>query len=168
MVTEDRLRTDNLVTWLEHEALKEATPEQRERWTHNLLPEEELLRAARAEVFKIFEADRWAKIEASEVRHSRTCKRPSTALATDPRVVFSTDDVSELTRESYALFRRLGAEADALRTSHPWFTHGGCTVKIELRTHWAECTRCGGEAFRSSASVRIMWAGRELVREYAL
>ncbi len=168
----ENMHTDNLVTWLEHEALKAGTHEQRERWAFKVLPEEELLQAARAELYKGFTAERWRKIEPHEVKHSKLCsegsKRLEAYVSEGRSIEYETCDVTELSKEGFEAYRALEAQADVLRTSHQWFTHGGCTVKIELRTHWAECQRCHAEAFRSSASIRIIWAGRELAREYAL
>lgn len=58
---ETKMRSDNLRTWLELEALKEGTENQRERYAAGFLPEDELTHLARAILFKGFgEFRRWA------------------------------------------------------------------------------------------------------------
>lgn len=161
-----RLATDNLVTWLETEALKQGTDNQRERWHAMLLPEDEILKLARAELYKGFEFKRWhsgeirdelAKILRGK-RHDQGCvERPE----------FEVADVGELTAEQWDVFKKISALADAINM-HPWMFRQKASATITSFTHWASCLRCGLETSASGVKISIPWAGRVLVREFRL
>jgi hypothetical protein len=146
----------------ELEALSLATDNQRERYAAGLLPEDELLAIARAELFKPFDGfKRWrtgSGVKSEDVRHDRDCQ--------DRTVIFETTQAGELSHDEWSMYRTIG-EARNKSALHSWFTESAA-VTIEPLTHWATCTSCKGEAARSSVKVSVQWAGRVLVREYSL
>jgi hypothetical protein len=160
-----KLATDNMIRWLELEALEKGTTDQRERYHESVLPDEELTGLARVELFANFLGlSRWASRD--HLRLERELKHGShTALSTN--IAYETAEVTELTAEEWATLRRIQGAAEQTR-KHQWIVRPGATVTVEPSTHWASCSVCEAETFRSSAKVTIQWAGRLLVREYAI
>lgn len=152
----------------ELEAIALGTDNQRERYAAGLLPEDELLAIARHELFKPFDGfKRWrtdsnrgtaTSLRPDDVKHSRDCQQRS--------VGFETTQAGELGHDEWVSYRQISAARDqaALHSWHQTLT----AVRIEPMTHWATCATCKGEAAKSTARISIEWAGRVLVREYAL
>lgn len=165
------LNEQNMVTHLEQEALKHGTDNQRERWLHKVLPEDELLQLARAELFRwLDDVPRWAsgdgrKDMRNAMRHDKACDWRTHHVV--PKVIFEVLSACEMNAKEWALHKHLRELGDATRL-HPWLTCSGGAVKIETCVHWAECTECYAEELRHVAKVSITWAGRVLVREYLL
>lgn len=168
----DKMKHDNIRTWLEHEAIKLGTDRQREFYARGVLPEDELLQIVRAELFKVFgRFDRWSLSHdkpklVREIRHVVTCDpsdRDYEHFVEDDPI----DTRRQMSPAEEINFGALVAAAAAPRV-HPWLVRTGGTVKVEPVTHWFACTACEGETARSSAKVTITWGERELVREYAL
>ncbi len=164
----DNLAGNNLRTWLEIEALKLGTDSQRERWSHNVLPEQELLQLARAELFRGFEAlERWSGRDRlhllTRLRHSHRGEPACSATS----VSLSTEDVHELGPEPWKRLKAIHAATLGVR-NHPWIIRSLAEISVESRTHVARCAACGASSSRSSTKVSIAWAGRKLVREFVL
>lgn len=168
----NNLTEQNMTTHLEQEALKQGTENQRERWLHKVLPEEEILQLARKELFRwLDDVPRWAsgdgrKDMRSAMRHDRDCVR-ETASGGVRNVLFEVLGSCEMNAKEWALLKHLRELADATRL-HPWLTCSSGSVKVDMCTHWAECSECYAEEIRHVAKVSITWAGRVLVREYLL
>lgn len=163
-----QIAADNMAVWLETEALKLGTDNQRERWRAHLLPDDEILQLARAELFKGFaNLVRW---NSSDIRRELTQelrgKRHEHGCAND-RPELEVADVSELTAEQWDRYKNLGAITDALNM-HPWMFRQKASATISSFTHWATCLGCGAEVCASGAKVSVPWAGRTLVREFRL
>lgn len=163
-----QIASDNLITWLETEALRQGTENQRERWREQLLPEDEILQLARAELFKGFaEFKRWhSKDVRVELARAMLGKRHEHGCAFDPPE-FEVVDVGELTAEQWDTFKRIGALADAVNM-HPWMFRQKASATVTGFAHWATCLGCGLELSAAGAKVSIPWAGRTLVREFRL
>lgn len=160
------LDTANLHTWLELEALKLGTDNQRERYAAQLLPEDELTALARTELFKVFgDTHRWKAITKTEVKHSNTGH--GCGGADGRHVTFETCDVGELAHDEWENLKLITQMVN-LAQRHTWLVRSGGKVTIACQSHWASCATCESEVCRSSAKVSIEWAGRILTREYAL
>lgn len=153
---------------LEIEALKEGTENQRERYAAGVLPEDELTHLARAILFKGFgdlALRRWASRDRDalgrQLKHRPLCDQQPTH---DP--IMETCEVDELSADEWRLLTRIREMAKAAAL-HPWLAPDG-KVEVTTSAHWATCQHCKAEAVRASAKVTIHWAGRQLVREYAL
>lgn len=166
------MQDQNLITWLELEALKHGTENQRERHLANVLPEDELTQIARAVLFKDFgnirrpdgtELSRWASRNLSALGYS--LKHRGDAHS-HPHIDYEHCDLTESTADEWTTIKAVNQVAESLR-HHPWLERGGM-VTVTTTTHWATCTVCQAEACKSSIKVSIAWAGRVLVREYAL
>jgi hypothetical protein len=160
----------NLIPWLEAQAVSMGDDNQRERHASGVLPEDELLHLARAELFRPFaDLRRWSSsgrsgvnLTASAVKHTKRCTAKD-----GTGVKFETCQAGELTHDEWRSLKTIQELAVAV-DAHPWMRRAGAKVTIESQTHWATCARCEAEACRSSAKVSIQWAGRILTREYAL
>lgn len=159
---------DNLTTWLELEALKLGTDNQRERWRAQLLPDDEILQLARAELFKGFaNIPRWHSGEVrDELAKVLRGKRHDHGCAND-RPEFEVADVGELGAGAWDNLKRIAAITDAVNM-HPWMFRQKATATLVSFTHWATCLGCGMEVCASGTKVSIPWAGRTLVREFRL
>ncbi len=153
---------------LELAAVALGTDNQRERFAAGLLPEDELLALARAELFKPFNhLPRWGKdtkVMPGEIRHRRNCEERNDRTSPEP-IVFETAQAAELSHQEWVAYREVQKARD-LAAHHPWLD--SAAVLIEPLMHFATCTVCQGEASRASAKITIHWAGRDLVREYVL
>lgn len=165
----DQMRADNLRTWLELEALREGTENQRERYADRLLPEDELLALARTQMFASFVGlPRWATGKAREQMERNFPHASNCAGTAGPdRYDFETAEATELEGNEFAALKRVRAAVSIVQ-QHPWLTRSAGRVTVETVTHWVTCRHCKAEVCRSSAKVSIEWAGRVLVREYAL
>jgi hypothetical protein len=164
---------ENLRTWLELEALKLGTANQRERWLAEVLPEDEMCQLARAELFKGFEnLKRWAGRDGAALRaliRHRDCSLDDYShLAVEYGIVPLHHGWPQgLSADEWNMLRKIQGLVEALKV-HPWIVNGRGDVHIDCQMHSARCTRCGADKHAASAKVTISWAGRELVREYAL
>lgn len=150
------------------------TENQRARYAEGLLPEDELLAIARAELFAPFNDIRpFRKMKPTECKHkSRLCHG---------RIEFETRDAGELEHDDYEALKKI-RELALVAERHDWIATSLKLVSADLgipdgdvrriavtpMTHWGTCVSCGQETWRSSARVSILWAGRVLSREYAL
>lgn len=161
-------QADTLITWLELEAVKLGTDNQRERWRAMLLPDDELKALVREPLFSGFEnLRRWQNltdVQADEqISHSGMC-RMSNLL---PAIEFSTEELAKMTHGMWETFKVAQTAADKLQ-HHPWFEKGGSEISLSPRTHVATCAACKGQIHHASVLVTIQWAGRVLTREYKL
>lgn len=167
------LNAENMRTWLESCALEHGTPNQRERWLANVLPDDELLALARAELFKPLDGvKRWRKIEVSHVRHRGEKCHAMLLGDMTPAIKFETVDptkqpASGISHEEWRAFKVI-RDGVVIMQMHEWLRRSGGSVEVQCQTHRATCTACRQVTERTSAIVRVTWAGRTLVREYAL
>lgn len=134
------------------------TSNQRERWTADLLPEDELLTIVRAVLFEPFVSfRRWQKLFPQDVKHDKSCSGGA--------IVFRTRSPDDLTAGEWAIYQEIGRAAHG---QHKLFAHYGANFLVELIEHVGACTVCPAEVFGRAASIRIEWAGRQLSREYSL
>jgi hypothetical protein len=167
------IKDNNMISWLETEALKGGTPNQRERWGANLLPDDELLKLARAELFAGFEKhklDRWhnhdqRKYLRASLRHKQLRTHCTADEGTLPE--YELADVAELEAHQWDRLKTIQAEIRVIN-GHPWMFHAKQQATVESFTLWATCPRCEVEDCRSYSKVSIPWAGRVLVREFVL
>ncbi len=169
----ERINANNIITWLETEALKLGTDNQRERWAAMLLPEDEILQLARAELYKGFEGlPRWNTREdrremAISMKHRYGCVHDNHGAAWAGSDRYEVADVAELTAKEWERLKKIQALTDALRV-HPWLFRAEVVATVESHTHWLTCPGCEVEVTRSVSKVSIPWADHILVREYAL
>lgn len=161
--------------WLEHEALVLGTENQRERWRAGVLPEDELLQIARAELFKGFgQFTRWHSnhgrremlLGKRPAKHSATCTTRD-YVTSAWHYLFEVADVAELDGPQWETLKQIQDAAEAVCV-HPWMVRQGRRAEVESCTHWATCKECKAEVSRSVAKVSIPWAGHILVREFSL
>jgi len=165
------LDVKNMIVWLELEALKLGTDNQRERYSAGLLPEDELTALARTELFTGFAGlRRWAKRDhtalGEKLKH-RISHAGAACLNNPDHPDLETTDAEELEADEWNTLKHIQAMADIV-TRHHWLVRSHGSVQIKPSTHWATCKSCKAETSRSSAKVTIEWAGRLLTREYAL
>jgi len=162
--------TDNLTTWLELEAVKLGSQNQRERWTNHLLPEDELAALARTELFGEFEnLKRWRNISEAEadehILHDQVCVQSDDA----PDIAFeTTTHVKALTHGQWESYKLVQEAIDRTLATHPWCHQGGCKLVLATKAHTATCRRCKRCITHFTALVNATWAGRILSREYLL
>jgi hypothetical protein len=133
---------------------------QYERFMAGLLPESELMSLARHHLFAPFaEFRRWAKIEDRDMRHERTCA--------GGEVRFITQKPDTLTHDEWSIFKKIGAAVSVANNARP-FAANNITATVELVEHVGRCSACEAEVYGRAASIRIIWAGRPLSREYTL
>lgn len=148
---------------LELEAVRRGTTNQQERYAADMLPEDELAFLAREELFAKFESfglKRYSsavKLKPHDLRHAKDCHGD---------VVFEVTKTGELLHDEWRAYRVFQECRDQVAL-HPWLARGG-TVVLEPLSHWATCSVCEREACKQTIKVTITWAGRILVREYAL
>lgn len=162
-----KLSTDNLRTWLEHEALEHGTLNQRERYNAGVLPESELVQLARDQLFaRFYECKRWNNLSEHD---ARMLIRHKPCPGTAPGVLFGVvDAVMSLTHDQWESLRKLKAIAE-LMDDHTWCKASPeCKLVVTPRLHIATCKQCGATLERTTALVSSTWAGRLLTREYAL
>lgn len=165
MNTDKVSRIDHTRTWLELEALKLGTQSQRDRWRDNLLPEEEILKLARDELYKpLADIPRWTKthkLKPHDVRHMTDC-----ALVAHT-VQMSVEPAGALDENAYESLRRV-RDAIKVALDHPWCQTADLGFAVLPRMHVAECLLCHAKEYRFSVLVTCKWADRILTREYAL
>lgn len=163
------IRADNLITWLELEAVNLGTASQRERLIAGVLPEDELTALARTELFKGFgEFRRFAGRDRTALMFSLKHEGPKGQCAVNQETIdLETADVTELGADEWAILKRIQGMVEAMK-DHPWIHRAACQVDVVSSTHWATCRTCKAETCCSSVKVTVHWAGRELTREYAL
>lgn len=147
-----------MTAYLEDAAAALGTRDQRERYAAGVLPEEELLALARAELFRRFAglkrwAGRYRVTMGMMLKHADGCAESD--------LQFETTEVSELDGSEWAT---LTAIRELAAVAHPWAPE----VAVVTMTHWVTCAGCKAESSRSVAKVSMTWAGRILVREYVL
>ena len=161
------LRRNNLVTYLESEAVKRGTDNQRERWAAHLLPEEELTALARKEIYFNFEGlKRWRNL--SERQADLAIKHAETCLLQAPVTFTRLDTIDFLTAAEWKVYKKVQTLVDETMRIHTWCTDAGCTISFSLGGHLAACTVCNKAIRFPTAMVTALWAGRTLTREYAL
>lgn len=166
---------DVRVAELEREALAaRGTDNQRARYAELLLPEDELLAIARAELFAPFnDFQPFRALKPKECGHAdRRCRG---------WVEFATCEAGELTHDEYESVAHIRRAAE-IAADHHWIARSAVIAGAKLgvdpsnlrrivvapTTHWGTCKECKHETTRSSARVSILWAGRSLTREYRL
>lgn len=156
------LTRSNLDTWLEHQALKSATPRQRDMYGSGVLPQSELLSLARDELFAMFaDVPRWRQLTYANVQHRDGCRA---------RVDIAGFEITpaELETEQGVNFAGLREACDALAVDHPWLVRQAVKPTLRVYGHCAVCTSCKQSVRKWSTRISIPWAGRDLTREYAL
>jgi hypothetical protein len=153
------------VTTQELEALAIATgsPNQRERFAAGVLPEDELLALARVQLFKEFAFPRWTAHREHERMKRELKHKPTCGVA--PQYKLEACDLDSMTADEWRLFK-LFTIAAGKSAQHMWLKPNA--VSIDPVAHFVECASCGAEDARTSIKISIHWAGRILVREYAL
>lgn len=165
------------VAELEREAVRvRGDANQRSRYEAGLLPEEELVTLARAELFAPFErCARWHNrmLRSQAVRHRvQYCHG---------QIDFETCDVDELTSEQWDNLEILRSAMEIARDHH-WIVRSvndaSARLHVDVRrisgivitttAHWATCRACLAEESRHTARVQILWAARTLSLEYLL
>lgn len=141
------------------------TPNQMERWEAELLDDAELCAIARDVAFVAFQSfARQRRIEDGEVPHPQgmACDTYDAELARESR------PPTALTADQWEIHKAIFAAAD--ESVHTWGALGEIFAKPEvtLLEHVVRCSRCGKEASRPAARIAVAWAGRTLVRQYAL
>lgn len=154
---------------LERKVLELGTDNQRERYRAGVLPDDELLKIARDELFRPFEGiPRWNTREARDamvgkIKHGRTCARRD--------IRFEIHDIGELTANEWDVLKKIEVGFKVV-LRHPWLVefiaNGTAVPTLRSRAHWLTCATCEGEVVRAQANVSIPWIGVLLVREYAL
>lgn len=158
---------DNLTTWLELEALKGGTDNQRDRWAHQLLPEDELTALARAELFSGFsDLKRWKNI--SELEADNAINHADACYDDGPTIKFGTEPAEFMTHDEWESYKLIQTAIDHVTNSHPWCLNADVTFKFATRRHVATCQVCKKAVRFSTALVTAQWAGRTLSREYSL
>lgn len=165
----NELAMSNMTTWLETEALKSGTANQRERWAAQLLPEDEILQLARAELYKGLDLNRWhnhdqRKYLRASLRHTKSY---GGVLCSQPAPEYEVAELAELGEHEWNNLKKLQAHVDGIN-DHPWLFRANQKATLSTFTLWATCPHCEAEICRSGAKVSIPWAGRTLVREYVL
>lgn len=171
----------NLHAWQERQALADrGTSDQRLRWITCLLPEEELLHIARAELFRPFGLLTKRKpLLFADIDHPKnssgiwTCLKvpicgPTSNKSLSDLVDWATVPNPTLTEHEHrSLLRVHAGTLEVLR--HPWMKGAGNdVVSVEVREHTGTCKMCGRGTYERSALVTVQWAGRNLSREYVL
>lgn len=139
---------------------RHGTQDQKERYLSGDLPEDELLVLARSVLFApLLPFRRYQKITLDKVRHVAAPCPPHDAR------FFTREVEGGFTANEWHDYRRIkDAMEEAWRAMPP-----GSHVRIEIVEHVGVCSVCQlNEAISRAASVRIAWAGHELVREYQL
>lgn len=157
---------DKRTSWFEAQALAYGTQDQRDRWADGVLPKAELDAVARGVLFApLDKCERWRKIDAGEVRHythlNLGCDKASVEFWTkdDPDV-----EMDSKQYRRYSLIKR----ALVIVNAHEWLKTEPGDAEMTTIEHTAHCMTCKQQLTRLSVSVRVPWAGRTLVREYAL
>lgn len=153
---------------------KHGEQHQIERYYAGLLPDDELIALARRVLYAPLDGfRRYQNVQASrrggvgpvylypeDVKHTDGC--PGTALSIR---FFTRPPDNGITGDEWRDFRRIHDALEEAWRAMPTGVH----ATVELIEHVGICGYCRHrEAIRRSASVRIDWAGLELVREYAL
>jgi hypothetical protein len=131
------------------------------------LPEDELLQLARHELFAGF--DGFARWHTNEVRRDMRSKlRHQESCASRVAVPeFEVAELAELGAAGWDVLKKISLVVSRL-DQHEWMARQHESATVETFTHWATCISCQSELCRSGAKVSIPWAGRVLVREFAL
>lgn len=156
----------------ELEAVATGTPEQVRRYHAGLLPEDELLALARAELFAPFSLlRRWSNgrdLRPGNVRHVKGCGAAAAGGPfLDRAVTFETSAATEITAADHVQLEAIRDLAHGA-SRHPWCQADKVAFQVEPRAHWGTCSSCGRETVKHTAIVSIVWAGRTLSREYSL
>lgn len=134
------------------------TQNQIERYYAGMLPEEELLALARNALFApLASFRRYSKLQPGDVKHSDDCFE-------GPVRFFTREAADGISGDEWRDYRRIQDALEEAWRSMP----RDIATKIEVVEHVGLCSMCDKEAIRRAASVRIEWAGHELVREYQL
>lgn len=161
------LRDKNMITWLEFEALKLGTDNQRERHAAGVLPTEELTALARGELYKPLENwGRWHNkaFTAGDVRHRGPCHGGPLD------VKFTTTGGAALPPMEGTAWEALKALRHAVNkvNVHPWLMRSHSSAQVDVTRHQARCELCRAQVTRYAAKVIIPWGAHILVREYVL
>lgn len=142
------------------------TDSQRERFSAGVLPEDELLGIVRPLLFHPFyEMPRWSTSRERDRMLYALRKKHEPCENIAFVVDLETTAVAELDAAEWERLKAVNAAAK-LASKHPWLAADA--VSVQTASHWVTCPTCRSEIVRSSAKVTIQWAGRALVREYAL
>ena len=174
------METTNRRIWLEHQALALGTENQRDRYTNGVLPYEELLALARAELFKVFDAPRWRPLSYTVVAHKgdvitigppKSYCRGRVDIAST--LLYATDQTvpsTAIDHDAWERYRHVLRACEFLRTDHSWMIGLPPTssVRSAVYKHTARCVECDAEVTKLSVRVIIPWADHKLTREYAL
>ncbi len=170
--TVNNMQADNITTWLELEAVKLGTENQRERHMAGFLPDEELTALARTELFKGFDSfRRWAGRDRAQLMFTLKHKTAKALLkpckVSKDSIELDTTDAVGLNADEWNTLKRIQSTVEAMK-DHPWICRAGCDVSVVSSTHLATCTICNSTLAASSVKITIHWAGHDLTREYAL
>lgn len=145
-----------------------------ERFGAGLLPEDELLALARQVLFApLAKFRRYSKLQAPDIKHTQDCSKTPGILiyfTRTPRDGILADEWRDLQAIRDAAHETLRVGSDE---RDPPF-QGARSVAVErvvvdIVEHVGCCDHCRHrDTERRAASVRIEWAGHELVREYAM
>lgn len=177
----EQMRVDNLRGWLESEAVKLLTDEQQRRHEQGQLAEEELLTAARHEIFRPFTLPRWKPLKWNAVQHVAGCVsgpygwtdasgNPAPGhveLHSQLEDIYRKDPSDDrwwVSADVAGSVRSMSDEA----SRHPWLARSSAVPVCLLNHHVAVCRVCSSKLEARSVIVRVEWAGRILSREYAL
>ena len=172
VATDEQVTYENVRIWQEHEVLKHASTNQRQRYAAGLLPDEELADLARHELFLPFAMfTRRQKLKATAVPHPRLQSSGKIVCGDDPPVTWESHELGPdgaLTQDQWQTVLRLEAALKEVRV-HPWLAPSSlASVRVCLRVHTGRCSACNHHITQSTAMVEIDWAGRTLSREYVL
>lgn len=158
-----------VIATLERTALQLGTDNQRERWQAGVLPEEELLSLVRNELYRPFDGvPRWVKIAGAQTIHSRYCREGRLQTKDwETDMTYSAGPATTMPHDDWEAVKQLRERAYHA-SNHLWIRQSGSAFLVSAREHEAKCKRCGETTLRCSASISVLWAGREIAREYAL
>jgi len=166
----ERMTQDNHRIWQEEQVLARGSTNDRARWRDGCLPEEDLLRIARNELFLPLALIPRRQRRGPATVHQGQTQSQMFECAVDGTVpvVWEMDADPQLTSTEWQTFTQVLVACEEIRR-HPWMRSSPPErVRVGLRTHRGVCKTCKRSAQEVGALVEIDWAGRLLTREYVL
>jgi hypothetical protein len=137
---------------------------QQDRHRDGLLPEDELLTMARVLFFEPLNlTKRWNSGHDKRDMERRFVHQGAALGCTAEHLGYEVAEMTEAGADEYMRLKMIEGIAGRIK-AHPWVTD----CQVTTAAHWLTCSKCDAESVRLSAKVTITWAGRALVREYAL
>lgn len=162
------LHETNTRTWLEHEAIKLGSTNQKERYAAGVLPQEELLALARGHLFAGMEGcERWKALGYGAVHHVGDC-RSRVDIMSAPLKVGGEAGIQAMDHNTWTAYSKIINTIGGIAETHPWLAPIGIKPWSCIYDHVATCDKCKSRASKRSIKITIPWAGRNLVREYSL